>query len=372
MVLEDFICNVYVVMFMMDELVCYFVKEYQLDEDVVVKLLVVLCGNYEIICDFMVCFCLDKLKKGGIDLFQQIFVKDFCDVSFEVLIDYMMNLYLCVNVDYFCRFVCNLCVSNEMIILYKGFFEKVVFEQECEVYFVDLMKLVVWVVENICVDKDCNLGGFLIILEGVWKVCIVDVYSCDIFFVFMVCSMGIFVCIDEVIGKVQLMGDEGVVDVNFEVMEQVSVFIGKFIVRYMLIKFLVDLKYYFYFFIFRLIFVGILKLLNYDEGDIDMGGGVIWVNLLKNGMVLDVGNYVMVIGICLVNGGVLFQLIFFIIKLGEMIMVDLVMCESKDDIQVIGNFNLEFIYKLIDSDELKFIFVIIGCGYYIVVVLGVG
>ena len=48
------------------------------------------------------------------------------------------------------------------------------------------------------------------------------------------------------------------------------------------------------------------------------------------------------------------------------------MRESKDDIQVIGNFNSESTYKPIDSDELKSILATTGRGYYIVAVLGAG
>lgn len=40
------------------------------------------------------------------------------------------------------------------------------------------------------------------LLMGVWKVWVVDEKFCNIFFVFMVCSLGIFVWIDEVIGKI--------------------------------------------------------------------------------------------------------------------------------------------------------------------------
>ena len=53
-------------------------------------------------------------------------------------------------------------------------------------------------------------------------------------------SMGIPARIDEVTGKVQLMGDEGAVDVNFEAMEQASAPTGKFIARYTPIKSLAD------------------------------------------------------------------------------------------------------------------------------------
>ena len=103
-----------------------------------------------------------------------------------------------------------------------------------------------------------------------------------------------------------------------------------------------------------------------------MGGGATWSNLLKNGTALDEGNYMLVTGTRLANGGVLSDITFFTIKPGETTTVDLVMRESKDDVQVIGNFNSESLYKPIDSDELKSILSTTGRGYYIVAVLGAG
>ena len=103
-----------------------------------------------------------------------------------------------------------------------------------------------------------------------------------------------------------------------------------------------------------------------------MGGGATWSNLLKNGTALDEGDYMLVTGTRLANGGVLSDITFFTIKPGETTTINLVMRESKDDVQVIGNFNSESLYKPIDSDELKSILSTTGRGYYIVAVLGAG
>ena len=97
-----------------------------------------------------------------------------------------------------------------------------------------------------------------------------------------------------------------------------------------------------------------------------------WSNLLKNGTALDEGNYMLVTGTRLANGGVLSGYYFLYHQAGETTTVDLVMRESKDDVQVIGNFNSESLYKPIDSDELKSILSTTGRGYYIVAVLGAG
>ena len=378
MALEDSIRNAYVATFMTDESARNFAKEYQLDEDAVAKLLVASRGNHETIRDFMARLRSDKSKKGGIDLLQQISAKDLRDVSSEVLIDHMMNSHLCANADYFRRFVRNPRVSNEMITPYKGFFEKAVPEQEREAYLADPMKLVAWVAENIRVDKDCNLGGSPITPEGVWKARTADAHSRDIFFVSMARSMGIPARIDEVTGKIQYrsfndndLKNGKVYDVDFEAAQQTQAPTGTLVARYQPIPSLSDPKYYSHFTLskFR---NGTFQLLNYDEGDVDMGGGATWSNLLKNGARMDTGYYMMVTGTRMASGAVLANITFFTIEEGKTTTVDLVMRESKDQVQVIGNFNSESTYLPIGATEPQSILQTCGRGYFVVAVLGAG
>ena len=75
-----------------------------------------------------------------------------------------------------------------------------------------------------------------------------------------------------------------------------------------------------------------------------MGGGATWSNLLKNGVKLDEGYYMMVTGTRLASGAVLSNTTFFTIEPDKTTTVDLVMRESKDQVQVIGNFNSEATY----------------------------
>lgn len=372
MAVEDSIRNAYVATFMSEESARSFAKEYQLDEDAVAKLLVASRGNHEVLRDFMSRLRSDKAKKGGIDLLLQISAKDLRDVSLEVLLDHMKNSHACGNAEYFRKYVRNPRVSNEMITPYKAFFEEVVPEQDREAYKADPMKLVSWVAENIRVDKECNLGGSPITPSGVWNARTADAHSRDIFFVSMARSMAVPARIDEVTGKVQIMQDAGPVDVNFEATEQTSAQTGKLVAEYAPIKSLSDPKYYSHFSISKLTAAGTLQLLSYDEGDIDMGGGATWSNLLKNGTDLDAGDYVLVTGTRLANGGVLADMKFFTIEPGKTTTLDLVMREAKDEIQVIGNFNSESLYKPVDGDELKSILSTTGRGYYIVAVLGAG
>jgi hypothetical protein len=273
--------------------------------------------------------------------------------------------------DYFRRYIRNPRVANEMLTPYKAFFEKEIPEADKAAFKADWNKLAVWVSENIKVDANCNLGGSPISPAGVWKARIADVHSRNIFFVSMARSLGIPSRIDEVTGKVQLVSNDGIIDVDFEATTPVETKTGKFMATYKPIKSLSDPKYYSHFSISKLTDEGTLQLLNYDEGDVDMGVGATWSNLLKNGTALDEGNYMMVTGTRLANGGVLAKLEFFPIEAGKTTKVDMVMREATGDVQVIGNFDSESLYKPLGSNDMKSVLSTTGRGYYVVAVLGV-
>ena len=371
MAVEDSIRNAYVATFMTDASAREFAKKYQLDEDAVAKILVASRGNHDVICNFLARLRSDKSKAGGIDMLQRISSKDLRDVSLDVLIDHMQSHVYKENMDYFRRFIRNPRVANEMLTPYKSFFEKAISEADKAAFKADWNKLAVWVSENINVDATCNLGGAPISPAGVWKARVADAHSRNIFFVSMARSLGIPSRIDEVTGKVQLISNDGVTDVNFGATDQVKAKKGKLVAKYTPIKSLSDPKYYSHFSISKLTDEGTLQLLNYDEGDVDMGEGATWSNLLKVGTALDEGNYLMVTGTRLASGGVLAEMEFFQMEAGKTTTLDLVMRESKDDVQVIGSFNSESLYKPLDSDDMKSILNTTGRGYYIVAVLGV-
>ena len=369
---EDSIRNAYVATFMTDATAREFAKKYQLDEDAVAKILVASRGNYDVITNFLARLRSDKSKAGGIDMLQRISAKDLRDVSLDVLIDHMQSHVYKENMDYFRRYIRNPRVANEMLTPYKAFFEKAIPEADKEAFKADWNKLTAWVSENIQVDANCNLGGSPISPAGVWKARIADAHSRNIFFVSMARSLGIPARIDEVTGKVQMISEpQGIIDVNFEASVPVETKSGKLVAKYKPIKTLADPKYYSHFSISKLTDEGTLQLLNYDEGDVDMGVGATWSNLLKNGTALDEGSYLMVTGTRLANGGVLAKLECFPINAGKTTELNMVMREASAEVQVIGSFNSESLYQPVGSEGTKSVLNTSGRGYYVVAVLGV-
>lgn len=374
---EDSIRNAYVSTFMTEKEARHFAKQYKLDPDAVAKILVASRGNHPVIANFMARLRSETSKKGGIDLLQQISAKDLRDVNLDVLIDHMLSR-VRTSTNYYRKYVRNPRVSNEMLTPYKTFFGKVIPNEEAEAYVAEPLKLVAWVKENVRVDKDCNLGGAPISPEGVWKARLADPHSRDIFFVSMARSVGVPARIDEVTGKVQLITEDGALDVNFESAQsdEHSSQRGRLVAGYTPIKSLDNPKYYSHFSISKVTPQGKLQLLTYDEGDIDMGGGATWSNLLKDGTALDTGNYLLVTGTRLASGAVLSKAVSFNIRPKETTNVALVMRESKDEVQVIGSFNSESPFTPLTgsgtaAEAKQTILQACGRGYFVVGILGV-
>ena len=133
-----------------------------------------------------------------------------------------------------------------------------------------------------------------------------------------------------------------------------------------------DPKYYSHFTLSKVTPQGRLQLLSYDEGDLDMGSGTTWSSLLKKGTVLDAGDYLLVTGTRLASGGVLSRLTEFSINPGQTTRLELVMRESKDEVQVIGSFNSESLFTPLQAENSEqSLLEACGRGYFVVGILGV-
>ena len=369
--IEDSIRNAYVGKFISEEAARNFARDYKLDRDAVAKILIAARGNYKVIYEFMTRLRSDNSRKGGVDLLQQISAKDLRDVRLDVLIDHMQSRVRTTNAGYFRKYVRNPRVSNEMLTPYKTFFGKVISKEDVEAYVAEPMKMVAWVAKNIQVNKECNLGAPPVSPEGVWKARLADAHSRDIFFVSMARSMGVPARIDEVTGKVQLITDDGAIDVNFEAAGQAPAQRGRLAATYTPIQSLDNPKYYSHFTISKVTPQGSLQLLSYDEDDADMGGGVTWSSLLKEGTSLDAGDYILVTGTRLASGGVLAQMTSLNVKAGGRTETKLVMRENKDEVQVIGNFNSESLFTTLEGGNKQSLLQACGRGYFVVGILGV-
>lgn len=121
---------------------------------------------------------------------------------------------------------------------------------------------------------------------------------------------------------------------------------------------------------------GTFNLLNYEEGNVDMGGGTSWERQFKDGVKLDIGYYMLVSGLRQSDGSVLSQVSFFTIEEGKTTDVDLTIREkANNQIEVIGQLNTELSFLSLNNGKLETIMNHCGCsrgGYYVLAILGPG
>ena len=295
----------------------------------------------------------------------------------EVLEDHLKNAPDPQETDLWaCAEIANPRVENEMLTPYRSFFKKVISKEEAGEFIKEPIRLVEWCKKEIQINNELNSQRIPMSPIGVWKARVADEKSRDIFFVAMARTLGIPARIDKVTGKVQYTDKEGrTFDVNFSTSSPVQATTGILRAAYKPIASLPDPKYYSHFTLSKFK-DGVFQLLNYDEGDVDMGKGATWANLLKNGAKLDSGYYMLVTGSRMASGAVLSNITFFNVKPEATTDIELVMRESKEQVQVIGNFDSESLYRPLGDEEIQStsqsILQTCGRGYFVVGVLGVG
>ena len=321
-----------------------------------------------------------------VEFLKALSAKDLRDITIEVINDhyeYCQSIYERRYHDLTAHYVIvnyirNPRVANEMLTPYRSFFRNEISQEDREKYLDDPMILVDWVRKNIKIDPQCNLGGAPIQPMGVWHARTADALSRDIFFVALARSLDIPARIDEVTGKVQLIDSQQTqfvfIDIDFEADEQITTPQGRLVATFEPTKTHDDPKYYYHFSISKITDEGRLQLLNYDEGESGMEQGAAWSNLLKNGTTLDCGNYLMVTGSRLANGGVLAQMNFFTIEENQTTQTELVMRQSTDQVQVIGSFNSESLYNKYEAQDNSQCSVLstTGRGYFVIGIIGYG
>ena len=375
---EDAVRNAYVATLMDEKKAAEALQPFGLKGECLAKsiqMLVASRGNYQTLLDFFQFAHGQGKAEQAAALLGVLSEKDWRDVPLEVLKDHFVHTAMKEGmslVDW--SVLANPRVDVEMLTPYRSFFLNQFSKEEAAAFAESPARLVDWCIEHIEVDNELNVQRIPVSPAGVWKARKADERSRNIFFVSVARSLGINAQIDAVTGKVQYVEprDGKLYDVNFAVRSLHRVPTGTLKAAYRPIKSLSDPKYYSHFTLSKFK-DGRFQLLSYDEGDADMGGGATWGNLLKEGLRLDVGYYMLITGTRMASGAVLSQVSFFTIEEGKETKVQLVMRESKDQVQVIGNFNSESLFQPVgDPASAKSLLQACGRGYFVVGVLGVG
>ena len=322
------------------------------------RLLAKSAGNHEVIEKFLS----DHPDQRAMDLLKSLSDKDLIDVTREILDDSYLaeGSVLCPRVE------------NEFLTPYKSFFNKVLTEDEKSAL-KDPSNLIKWVKGNIKDSEYPKAWRIAMSPEGVWRSGMADPRSRDIFFISLARTLGIDARKDPVTGKVQYAStcsatEGGWKDVDFESASEAVAPTGTVVLNYVPTPSIANPSYYTNFTVSK-IENGRTNLLTFDEGQVDMGGGVSWENVFKKGTSLDVGDYLLVSGNRLSDGSVPVTIRRFSVNEGETTALDLVISTPDDKLSVIGDFDSETKYLTSPSAEPVSILSTTGRGFYVIAFL---
>lgn len=365
---EDVIRNQYVATFYTKEKAEALAQELGTDPRKTTDYLIGSRGNWHEIERFLRETPREK-RPMAMDLLRVISAKDLRDTPAAVLADHLLHSEKVQN-SLFTKYILDPRVANEFLTPYRSFFLSQFSPEQIRKTKADPQIWVDWVKANIQINDSLNPQRIPIMPMGVWKARVADRDSRNIFFVAVCRSLGIPARIEPVAGKVQYAKGLNWVDVDFEAAEQTAIKQGRIVATYQPTALLQDPKYYSHFTIAKVLPDGKLQTLNFESSDVDMGGGDTWSALLRKPLALDEGAYLLVTGTRMANGSVLAELSFFDVEPGQTSSIRLKMRESKDEIQVIGNFNSENRYKQAGNGEETSLLQTTGRGYYVVAILG--
>ena len=297
--------------------------------------------------------------------------KDFHDITLENLLDSYNDRDAFIGPR----------VENEFLSPYKGYLGNI--EQLDDLR--DPQEVVKWVRSNITVVDDPLAWDIPMSPVGVYRSELATPRSRGIFFVALARTRGFEAQKDPVTGKIQYRTDEEWLDVDFDgAGPAVAAPKGTLRLAYTPDKVIDNPKYYSHFSLSR-IENGRPRLMEFDEGEVDMGGGMDWAHVFKKGYPLEEGRYLLVSGNRLSSGTVPVTVVFFDIDAGKETVCDLVLRASENEVPVIGNFDAETKFtpvalnKTEDGDVLsgasegeKSLLAAVGRGHYALAILEPG
>lgn len=317
-------------------------------------------GNHAVIRGFLES-APDKAK--AMNLLQAISMKDRSDITAEVLADHYAApasdnpLY----VDY----ILNPRISDEALSTYRSFFSRAIPAETLAAYKADPQKLVKATAENIRIVSDWYPANVRMSPQAVHQAGISNGASRDIYFVALARTAGIPARIDPVTGKTQWGDSDGAWhDAVFEAVEERDITApapGSLKLAFNKTGRIDDPKYYIQFTLSK-IENGEPYLLGYPEDGT-------WKSIFAEGTSLDPGQYMLVSGQRMANGGVLARTQLFEIQPGAAVEDTLVIRQDEKSLQVIGSLNAEDLYTNLSTGEEQSILSTTGRGYYVLGIL---
>ena len=264
-------------------------------------------------------------------LLQSLSRKDLHDITLENLTDSYNDkaAVLCPRVE------------NEFLSPYKAYFRTLLTPDQ-QAYLSDPRTLVQVVREYLTVIDDPKAWDIPMSPAGVAESRLATPRSRGIAFVALARTLGIDAQKNPVNGKIQYRtGGGDWLDVDFDgAGPAVAAPKGTLKLSYTPDKVVDNPKYYSHFSLSKME-NGRPRLLEFDEGEVDMGGGVDWAHVFRKGFPLEEGRYLLVSGNRLSSGAVPVTLQFIEVVAGRETVAPLILRAGEGEVPVIGSFDAE-------------------------------
>ena len=362
---EDSIRNAYIATFITADTVTSLATAWSLDNEALQTVMKESRGNYQALRDFLNETPAEE-RPLALRLLQVIAQKDRRDVPTDVLYDHLKFTPkdMLSQQELFEAYILNPRISNELLTPYKQFFQEALDSNLVATYKEQPALWVAWCRDNIQIDQVWNPQALCMSPAGVWNIRQTDAHSRDIFFVATARSMGIPARIDAVTGKVQYWFERGWQDAQLSTnadTEAQNAPKGVLQASYKPSRHLDNPKYETHFTLSK-IENGRLVLQNYDYNET-------WASLLKKGLTLDAGDYLMASGTRMADGSVLAHLNFVSVPENGKVRTELVQRHNEEGLQVIGSFNSENLFYDLQTQTQRSILSATGRGYYILALI---
>ena len=304
-------------------------------------------------------------------LFLTLSRKDFHDITLPILMDSYNDRDAILDPR----------VENEFLSPFKSQFEP--YGQLDDL--ITPQDVVTYVRSNITVLDDPKAWSIPMSPFGVFETEMADPRSRDIFFVALARYRGIEAQKNPVNGKIQYRTDGDWLDVDFDgAGPAVAAPKGTLRLTYTPDKVVDNPRYYSHFSLSK-IENGRPRLMEFDEGEVDMGGGMDWAHVFKKGYPLEEGRYLLVSGNRLSSGTVPVSMVFVDVVAGKETVCDLVLRASEGEVPVIGSFDAETKFRPVELAKSEYgdviaeeakpetsLLSVVGRGHYALAILEPG
>ena len=304
-------------------------------------------------------------------LFLSLSRKDFHDITLENLMDSYLDQDAVIGPR----------VENEFLSPYKTFFGNVEQLESLR----NPQEVVTWVRSNVSVLDDPLAWDIPMSPIGVFRSELATPRSRGIFFVALARARGFEAQKNPVNGKIQYRTDGDWLDVDFDgAGPAVAAPKGTLRLTYTPDKVVDNPKYYSHFSLSK-IENGRPRLMEFDEGEVDMGGGMDWAHVFKKGYPLEEGRYLLVSGNRLSSGTVPVSMVFVDVVAGKETVCDLVLRASENEVPVIGSFDAETKFRPVELAKSEYgdviaeeakpetsLLSVVGRGHYALAILEPG